>query len=151
MPSSLETAVREIGFALAPLDQVFRSPAGPKQLLEQIGWELPPGLEDIGLAGANVGDLIDKLTIIVNSTEAEQADTVLMIGRYADLLVAVTNLVRGIEAIASALPGSGLLDGTYLATSHLADELPVRLIDFLLVVYVQQRSYPVFALLVLLG
>ena len=50
MASTLQTATVQLGRALALLEGFLADTRGPEQLLRLLGWGLPPGITDIGLA-----------------------------------------------------------------------------------------------------
>ena len=59
--NTLESIVAGIGGALEPLTVAFSSPRRAEQLINALGWQLPPGVTDIGLAKIDVAGLLDKV------------------------------------------------------------------------------------------
>ena len=54
-----------------------RMPDGPRTLLASLGWDLPPGVDDIGLATLDIGDVGQRLTAwndLAADPEADEGD-----------------------------------------------------------------------------
>src|SRR5512132_3705845 len=86
----------EVAHLLEPLDTALSNPAQAKAFLAQLGWELPPGIQDIGLTGLSVSNLVNKALVLARSTDAEWDDEMVIIGRVADV---ATEIGRAIAAI----------------------------------------------------
>src|SRR3954447_16561745 len=68
---TLQTLARWLGSAFQPALDTGENPT--ESLLNALGWELPPGVPDIGLPGLNPGhlfDLIAALDVRVGSDES---------------------------------------------------------------------------------
>lgn len=148
---TIEILSFEVAEALAPVSAALSTPAGVKSLLNTLGWELPPAVEDIGLVGLSADSVISKLEAVRNSTQEEKADDNLMLGRYTALFTAVGQLIANIIAKAAALGQGVALPANYLATTKIPEQFATRLLDYLLIVYVERRSPAVHAFLTALG
>src|SRR5437764_281423 len=116
MPSTGEAAIEKLAQGLDGLGRYLTQPQGPGRLLSALGWELPPGMADIGLAGIDLSTIIDKLdglaAVRASGTDIDIA------GAYADLVVAVSNLIAQLRTVATgfdAIPD-------YLSRTHIATE-----------------------------
>ena len=71
MANTVNTLTAELGKLLSVLAEVLQGSAQAKALVNALGWELPPGVDDIGLAGLNLTDFLEKLRIVLESSEEE--------------------------------------------------------------------------------
>jgi hypothetical protein len=151
MSDTLEVLSTELGRALRPLADGVSSPAQAAGLLARLGWALPPGVADLGLTGLTVSDVIDKLLVLLRSTDAEREDAILMATRAADLLRAIAELLANVKTIVDALPTLPALTADYLARTRIDQELPRRLLDYLLVDYLRTVANGTYRVLKLAG
>jgi len=146
--STAETLGRELARALAPLESLLSSPEDAWVLLNALGWDLPPGVDDIGLS-VDVGAVIDQLQVIDRSTPDERRDAAVMATRYGELLAKVARLVADIRTAAAGL--SKALSADYLNATRIHEQLAPRLLDYLIIRYAEQEHHRVYSLLVLIG
>lgn len=95
------------------------------QLLAMLGWDLPPGVDDIGLAGLDVSQLaarIDDLTTLRSRPDASDLEIAVAVAAVLDALLAAYDQV---EALAQSLQATP----EYLGATGIADELFPRLAD----------------------
>ena len=149
--STIDILSSEVAQALAPISEPLSSPAGVKRLLNALGWELPPAVNDIGLIGLNADDVIAKLEIIRRSTPEEEQNDDVMLGRYAALLTAIGQFVAQIVAKAATLGQGVAIPADYLEATKIDKQFVTRLLDHLIIVYVEQSSPPIYAFLIALG
>ena len=147
-PGSLDVLGRELAKAVAPLESLLSSPEEARALLNVLGWDLPPGVDDIGLS-IDVGAVIDQLQVIERSTPDERKEPAVMAARYGELLAKVARLVADIRAAAAAL--SNALSADYLNATRIHEQLAPRLLDYLIIRYAEEEHYRVYSLLVLIG
>src|SRR5205807_263553 len=106
MPSSIDLAVRRVAGALADVGGLLGGANGPADLLAQLGWDLPPGAADIGLAALDLSDLVAKVealdVAISIGTTGIQLDA-----RFAEVGVALVKFVQGIDAVVNGFSASG--------------------------------------------
>ena len=124
---SLTTVAIVVGRALRDLQGQISSPGGVQDLLYRLGWSWPPGLDTSTLTL----DFSEVLTALASlefdldagaDTSTLVADTGNLIEAIAGLATAVTTAVNGLSTIPA-----------YLTATNLATELPVRLLDYLIV------------------
>ena len=145
---SLDILGREFAKAVAPLESILSSPEEARVLLNELGWDLPPGVDDIGLS-VDVRAVIDQLQVIDRSTPDERKDPAVMAARYGELLVKVARLVADIRVAAAAL--SNVLSADYLNATRIHEQLAPRLLDYLIIRYAEHEHYRVYNLLALMG
>ncbi|MCK5241259.1 hypothetical protein KAR34_02290, partial [bacterium] len=149
--NTLQIFSTELGKLLFPLQQGFSSIAEAKALVEALGWQLPPGVDDLQLTAINVGDVVEKLKAILDSTSAEKEDDLLMATRYGELLVAITELISGIKTAMNTFSNLPGLTVDYLNTTQLHQKFFIRLIDLLIIRYFERNFYWFFSSLQLIG
>src|SRR5688572_23232979 len=102
-PSTVDLLVEKVAAALTPVGTALSAPQRVREALNTLGWDLPPNVANLGLTAASAGTVVQKLQIVLRSTEAERADDAVMIGRYAELLIALIALITEVQANAEAL------------------------------------------------
>ena len=146
MSSTLDAATGLLGRALGLLERFLQTETGPKQLLADLGWTLPQGVDDIGLAALDVSAVVAKLSS-VNVAIATNAGSLEIDAQYADLLVEVAHFLSELDGIGATLNAPG----DFLVKTNVAAELPLRLVDFLVVQLVTQEARLVFELASVFG
>src|SRR5205823_5005440 len=90
MAPSIEKLARELAHALLALHVLLADANGPSDVLRSLGWDLPPGVEDIGLGAFDLSDLVEKVLALEadlaagasdSTVEAEFAEVLLEVGR----------------------------------------------------------------------
>ena len=85
MPSSLDLAIQQLGAVLADVADIVDRPDGPADLLGRLGWDLPPGVDDIGLAALDFSDLVTAIEnldgLLAAGTTGLELDAGLRAGR----------------------------------------------------------------------
>ncbi len=143
----VQNATAGIGRLLSYLDVVHGDIEEARAFLKLLGWDLPPGLDDIGLAALDLGDFLTKLDAVIGASDAEWNDEVTMAGRIADLALAIEALVAQIHDLAHTLPARLASFGDYVERTQIHKELPRRLFDFLVANYLAQASPLAYAVL----
>src|SRR5258708_27119290 len=104
MPSTLDRLGYEAGQLLKIIGTLASVDGGPAATLRSVGWDLPPGAKDIGLAAMDVSTLVQKLETLEQSLGGGASDAVLA-AQFAEVMLeiqkAITN-VRGAIAGLSA-------------------------------------------------
>ena len=147
----VQNATAGIGRLLSYLDTVHGDVEEARAFLKLLGWDLPPGLDDIGLAALDLGDFLTKLDAVIGASDAEWNDEVAMAGRLADLALAIGAVTRQIRDLAQTLPGRLSSFGDYVDRTQIHKQLPLRLFDFLATNYLAQASPLSYAILHLLN
>ncbi|MDQ2957720.1 MAG: hypothetical protein M3Y42_12230 [Actinomycetota bacterium] len=128
MPSSVDLAIQRIGAVFTDVADTLSRPDGPGELLGLLGWTLPPGVEDIGLAALDLSDLvtaIESLDVAVTAgTTGVQLDA-----NYAQVALEVAHFVQGVDAVVSGFSALG----DYLVTTDILHQFVPRLLDFAVV------------------
>ena len=144
MPNTISTLTLEIGTLLSGLEEIFSRSAAIKGYINFLGWELPSGVDDIGLAALEFAALLEKLEVVTQSSEAEWEDEIVMAPRIAALAVSTSDFVESIRELAESLPAKLSQHGDYVARTNIHKELPRRSFDLLIVGYVADR-YPLLS------
>ena len=143
----INEATAGVGQLLSRLDLVRNDISEARALINLMGWDLPPGVDDIGLATIDLSDFLEKLEAVIGASDEEWEDEIAMIGRIADLTLALNDLVQAIRTLAEELPTKLAAFGDYVDRTNIHKELPRRLFDFLVVNYLAQKSPFAFAVL----
>ena len=159
-PGTLELLARELALALSPLEQRFAA-GRADQMFATLGLRLPDGLVAAsGLSNALSAGATAAGTLppeIADLTDAiENGDDQAIVTAGVALVRSIGDLLAAIDTIASALEQAGASFGG-LSSQDRADittftqTLARRLLDFLLVEYLQARAPNVSTGLMLLG
>jgi hypothetical protein len=143
--SAEKTLLAGIGSALTIAGSITKATNGPRLLLSKLGWDLPPGVEDIGLAGldmARVGTHLTAWSDLANDSEAATEDQVLALAQLAD---AVFDVFDDLSDLRLEAPQE------YLDRTRIKDEFLTRLLDLYLIQSTAIASPPIFDIAVLLG
>jgi hypothetical protein len=129
----VHSATAEVGQILSFLAEIHGKIDDAKALINLLGWDLPPGLEDVGLASLELGEFLEKLDRVIGAPHEEWEDELAMVGRIADLALAIGKLSQSIHTLAEDLPARLSQFGDYVDRTQIHQELPKRLVDFLVV------------------
>ncbi len=151
MRNTITNSAVGVGKVLSILKEVARTSASAKAFVNFLGWKLPPGLDEIGLTGVDLTDFLTKLRIVLESSETESDDEVLMAVRTAELASAVGQFVQDIHRFAVYLPTQLAGQGDYVSRTNIHKELPRRTFDLLLTGYLSGTSPLLSALLHLMN
>ncbi len=151
MANTITNSAVGLGKVLSILKEVARTSASAKAFVNFLGWKLPPGLEEIGLTGIDLTDFLAKLRIVLDSSEAEWDDEVLMAVRIAELASVMGRLVQDIQHFANDLPTRLAGQGDYVSRTNIHKELPRRTFDLLVTGYLSGTSPLLSALLHLMN
>ena len=151
MPTTIQTLTTELGKVVATLNNVTQLGAGAKGMVNALGWALPPGLDDIGLSALDFTVFLEKLRVVVESTESELEDELVMAPRIAELAIATAVMADHIDELAAALPATLGGFGDYVDRTNIHKELPRRLFDLLLITRLSEHSPLTTAILTLLN
>ena len=151
MANTINTLTVALSELLSSLEEVFARAASANALLNFLGWELPPGLDDIGLAGMDFTVFLEKLRIVTESSQAELNDEILLASRIVDLAAALGDIVQEIQHLAETLPDRLAGQGDYVSRTNIHKELPRRIFDLMIAGYLANHSYLAFSILHLLN
>jgi hypothetical protein len=142
-PGSLEQLALGLGRMLAPLESRLESGA-VLELLSELGLSLPPQLtaqqgflsaiENVGASAGQLPQVIAKLSAAI---EAEDAASAILAGEQ--MIEIATHLVQSLPSIAQGLQAAaGSLQGVdQAALDKFAKELPERLLDYVIIAYLE--------------
>ncbi|MCI0535658.1 MAG: hypothetical protein L0Z50_10570, partial [Verrucomicrobiales bacterium] len=151
MADTIRTLSEHAGDLLTDLSTVFERVNQTRKLLNALGWAPPPGLDDIGLSALSFSDVIEKLRTLLDSSEAEQSDELLMAQRISELTIAVATAVRDVRQFAADLPANVSGFDDFLSNSGIVEEFPKRMFDFWVMTAIAGESPITFSLLHLLN
>ena len=147
MANTLHTLTENIGKVLATLQELFQSTADSKAFVNALGWELPPSFDELGLDEIDLTDFLNKLQVVLDSSEEEFEDDLLMAGRMADLEQALGSQIGDINDFAQSLVTVFAGFGDFVDRTQIHKELPRRILDLLVVNHVSDASPLAAALL----
>ncbi len=148
MPDALlDKTLLEISKAIKPLTDID-SPAKATDLLRNLGYELPGAQEFTGIPATLIGKVEGIVEGIQNLAEAETDEERLgavleLAVKVADIAADIADIVSKLEAMSAAIPA-------FFANAEL-DELPGRLLDYIITVYLEVFYPPAYYLLLLVG
>ena len=151
MPTTIHTLTSALGKAVARLNTIAQLDGGAKGLVNALGWTLPPGVDDIGLVALDFTGFLEKLRAVVEATQSEREDELLMARRIAELGLATAAMADSIDELAESLPAVLGGFGDYVDRTQIHKELPRRLLDMLLVVRLSEQAPLTAAILMLLN
>ena len=143
--SAEKTLLAGIGSALTIAGSITKATNGPRVLLAKLGWDLPPGVDDIGLAAldlARVGTHLTEWSDLASNPEAATEDQEIALAQLADAVIDVIDELSDLRLEAPQ---------EYLDRTRIKDEFLTRLLDFYLIQSTAIASPPVFDIAVLLG
>jgi hypothetical protein len=140
-----QTLLGGVASVLTVVGSIAKIVNGPRTLLAKLGWDLPPGVDDIGLAGldlARVGDRLNAWTALEADPAASDDDKVIALAELAD---AVLDALEDLGDIRFQAPQD------YLDRTKIKDEFLTRIFDLYLIQGAAVASRPVFDVGALLG
>lgn len=128
MASSLDLAIQQVGSALSDIASIVDRPDGPADMLALLGWQLPPGVQDIGLAALDFSALVSAIENLEEAITAGTSGSDLD-AAYAQVAVALATFLQGIDAVVNDFAAAG----DYLAQTGIVDQFVPRLLDYCVV------------------
>ncbi|VAW90012.1 hypothetical protein MNBD_GAMMA17-1980, partial [hydrothermal vent metagenome] len=152
MPNSagtLEIISRELGLVLAPLET--RVAAGSVEaLIESLGLRLPPGLSEVSALAAalsstavTAANLPSQVSALVTAIDTDNIGEIITTGQA--LTTSIINSVNNLTGVGNALESvgnsfAGLTAAEKAQIQAFAQQLPDRLLNLLLVEYIEAKS-----------
>jgi hypothetical protein len=149
--TTFSTLATEMSHVFEPLASGMTSATQVQELLASLGWQLPPGVSDIGLIGLDITALTTASRALARSTDAEWDNELLIIERVANVMAEIAKVKERITAVMDALTANPALPADYLAATGMAKELLPRLLDYLVVTYLERYHHALYQLLKLTG
>jgi hypothetical protein len=134
-----------IASALTAAGSAAKITGGSRYLLAKLGWDLPPGVEDIGLAALDVervGTNLTKWITVSGDPQVSDTDQALALAELAGAVIDVLVDLRNLHLQAPQ---------DYLDKTKIKDEFLTRLFDLYLIQSSAIASHEVFDIAILLG
>ena len=122
MASTLDRIAHEAGRLLKLVAALLAQDDGPRNFVGSLGWELPPGTDDLGLAALDLTAAVKKLEALEEAQSANADDGVIA-ARFADLLDEVIHAVSALRGTVEGFSATG----DYLDKTHIKEEFLTRL------------------------
>lgn len=126
MATTIDRIAHDVGQLLKVVGAITGADQGPQQLLATLGWDLPPGVADIGLASVDFSSLVQSLDRLQEALSTDASNAVVA-ERFADLLVNLEQAFTHLRAVIAGLRATG----DYLDQTHIKSEFLPRLTDLL--------------------
>ena len=139
------TLLAGLATVLTATGALGRMPDGPRTLLGSLGWDLPPGVDDIGLATLDIGDVGQRLTAwndLAADPEADEGDEA---AALAELALSVGRAIVDLSEVELTAPQD------YLDRTGIVDDFLPRLVELYLLQSAALASRAAFDIAVLLG
>jgi hypothetical protein len=143
--STEKTLLAAVGSLLTAVGSLVRLIDGPRILLAKLGWDLPPGVDDIGLAGLDLARVGDRLTAWINLAADPNSLTDEEALALGELALAVLETLNDLSDLRLEAPQD------YLDRTGIKDEFLTRLLDLYLIQSTAVASRPAFDIAILLG
>ena len=146
MPSSVDRAIAQLGNVLGDVAAVLDRPDGPADLLARLGWDLPPGVDDIGLAALDLGDLVGAIenleSLLAAGTTGDDLDAA-----FVQVATTLAAFLNGVDTVAHDFSAAG----DYLAQTDLVAQFVPRLLDYCVVSALHTASMLPLGMFMFLG
>ncbi len=136
MASTLDHATERLARTATLLDGVGDDVDAAAQLLAVLGWDVPPGVADLRLGGADVSAVIERVRELNRLRGEETPDELALATAFAELTLALADALDRFEA----LPGDLQATPEYLDATGIVDEFFPRLADMLVIQLVGSAS-----------
>lgn len=146
MASTIDRLAHDVAQLLKVVGAVTSADGGPRTLLATLGWDLPPGVADIGLAQLDVTRVVQSVERLQEAMSGEASEAVLA-ERFAELLVELDKALTHLRAVVDGLSATG----DYLDRTRIKSELVPRLADLLATSRLASASPVAFLVLQLFG
>jgi hypothetical protein len=129
MATTIERASEQLADVASSLGRVSGDVRIAKQLLALLGWDLPPGVKDIGLAQLDFTTVAARLDDLITVRSREDASDLELAAAFGEVVGALAETFAHIEDIARLLQASP----EYLAATDIVDQFFPRLADVLVI------------------
>jgi hypothetical protein len=146
MASTLDRLGYEAGQLLKIIGALASANGGPAATLRSVGWDLPPGGKDLGLAAIDVSTLVQKLETLEQSLNSGASDAVLA-AQFAEVLLEVQRAIANVRGAIAGLSAAG----DYLDKTQIKSEILGRLTSLMIASRVGAISPLAFMLLQFFG
>src|SRR5262245_35538260 len=118
MASTLDRIAYEAGRMLKFVAGIVAEDGGPRNFLGSLGWTLPPGAQDLGIAALDLSAVVKKFDALEEAQSAN-ADDIVVAAKFADLL---DEAIRTVQALRRTIAGLQAT-GDYLDKTKIKSEL----------------------------
>ena len=129
MASSLDRIAERIAGLLSTLGKVSSDARVARELLALLGWDVPPGVDDIGLTALDVTRLADRIDDLATLRSREDASDLEIAAAVAEVAVALADTFAHIDDLTRSLQAAP----DYLSATHIVDEFFPRLADIVVI------------------
>ena len=119
---------------------------GPAATLRSVGWDLPPGVQDLGLAAIDVSTLVQQLDALDQALSNGASDAVLA-AQFAEVFLELQRAIAHVRAVIAGLSATG----DYLDRTQIKSEILERLSSLMIASRVGATSPLAFVLLQFFG
>lgn len=147
MGSTLDYGIEQLARAATLLDGLSGDVREAANLLAVLGWELPPGVADIGVGQIDVSRVVtrlNELTVLRGSETPSELEVATAVGELAIALAAVLEQLATVASAFTATPA-------YLDATGIVDEFFPRLMDLLVIQLAGAAAPPAVPIGILLG
>lgn len=146
MASTLDRIAHEAGRLLKFVAAMLAQEDGARNFVGSLGWELPPGVDDLGFAALDLTAVVKKLEALEDAQSAN-ADDGVVAARFADLL---DEVIRTFSALRATVAGFSAT-GDYLDKTQIKREFLPRLSGLMTSSRLSSTSPAAFMLLQFFG
>jgi hypothetical protein len=147
MATTIERASARLGEIAAALGPVSGDVGVAQQLLAVLGWDLPPGVSDIGLAQLDVAAIATRLRTLAELRSRADASDLDVAAAFGEVIAALVQTFAHVEDLARSLQATP----EYLAASGIADQFFPRLADLVVIEAVRSAVPSAIPIGVLVG
>ena len=147
MASTLDHAVEQLARAATLLEGVSGNVRGAANWLALLGWDLPPGVVDIGLSRIDVSTVVARLDELTTIRSREDASDLELAAAFGEVAVALATALDQLAAVAEGFDATP----AYLDATGIVDEFFPRLADLLVIQLVGAAAAPALPIGILLG
>ena len=137
--STVDRVAWHIAAALEPLRAMLTSEDAQREFVrEELGIDAPDAFRSMGVDLEAVDAVISALDILTDALGAEEPDCVAVARRSGELAAAVALVASSLTAAGTR--ASEGLDPAFVAASRIVEELPRRLLDWIVVCHLEDTS-----------
>ena len=138
----------EFASVISPLANTLESKEDLQEFINEIGWQLPDSTSSLGIDSTVISDMVSALESVYDTKSQTSEDDVAshVLGPCA---VTQLGLIAHINSIHDRIGAH--LDAAFITASNIADELPKRIIDYLVIEHVRRSHEWLFQVLVTVG
>jgi hypothetical protein len=147
MPSTIDRVSERVTDAVRALAKVSGDLRAAGQLLALLGWDLPPGVDDIGLTELDVSAIGARLDELIELRSREDVSDLELAAATGEVIVALSQAFSHLEDIARSLQATP----DYLTATDIKDQFFPRLADLLIIQAIGLAAPPAIPIGYLLG